>query len=172
MYLIINVGSTGTGKSTLVNKEFVDKGRKVFIFDQQNEYSQLAWYDKAAIKDQMRFFGSMEDFYAAWKTLSKGYTIVVEEATGIYSGRVSKEVITFILSKRHIKMNFVCNFHFMHSVPKNLMSFADLLYIRKTGDFEMDVKKKFPQYLETWREINASSDPYEHRMIKVSNLTK
>ena len=172
MYLILNIGSTGTGKSTLVNEEFIGKGRKVFIFDQQNEYPQLAWYDKKNIQPQMRFFGAISEFYSAWKTLPKGYTIVVEEATGIYSGRASQEVITFILSKRHIKMNFVCNFHFLHAVPKNMASFADIIFLRKTNDFEMDVKKKFPQFLNDWKEVNADPNKYAFKELRVSNLTK
>ena len=172
MFLFCNVGSTGTGKSKFIADEFLNKNRKVFIYDFQNEYKNLPIYNgQKPIPNQCRFFGDFGVFEKLIRSLPKGYTIVIEEATGIFSGKTGQSFIQLILSKRHHSKNYVCNFHSMHRIPKNLAEFCDVLILRKTGDFGKDVKDKFPHLYKDWLELKSSSDKYEKRIYYLSNLT-
>ncbi len=172
MFLICNVGSTGTGKSTLINDDFIDKGRKILVYDFQNEYKDLPYYNGKNLTGQMRYHGSLVMFQRLIKTLPKGYTVVIEEATGVFSGKAGQSFIEMILSKRHHARIYICNFHSLHRIPKNLVEFCDLLVLRKTGDFGSDVKSKFPHLYDEWLQIKKSSNKYEKRTYTLSNLTQ
>lgn len=173
MYLVANVGGTGSGKSTLLKKMMSQRSiGKIFIFDVQNEYEDIPPY-KGEILPKMRFIGmNIEGFIDVVKKLPKGYWIFIEEATGFFRGRSSKDFINIILSKRHIKQNFVLNFHTLHRIPIDIVEFTDIIYLRKTLDIEDNIKKKFPNILETWKSIKRSPDPYEMRALYMSNLTE
>ena len=44
--------------------------------------------------------------------------------------------------------------------------------MRKTGDLEKNVKDKFPEQLESWKEVKRSSNPFDMRTFYLSNLTQ
>lgn len=171
MYLIINAGSTGTGKSTLI-KRMLAQSSKFLIFDVQNEYDGIPIYN-GKILPKMRFCkNDIIKFIDLVKRLDKGYNVFIEEATGFIKGRSSLDFIKLVLSKRHLKINFILNFHSLHRVPLDLVEFTDIIYLRKTGDLEKNVKEKFPDILETWKKVKKSPNKYEVRALYLSNLTE
>jgi hypothetical protein len=169
-YIIFNVGATGTGKSEII-RNLIKEGRKIFVYDLQNEYELPEFRC-----NQYRFSGktkSIDDFMCeVVKLEGTGYTIVIEEATGVFSSSRSKEWERLILSKRHDKLTYILNFHTLHKIPPFLFTYADLLILRKTGDFIHDIKKKFPQFLEIVQELEISKNLFDYRIIKLSNLVK
>lgn len=177
-YLICNLGSTGTGKSKLID-DMINKGVKVLVFDFQNEYTipTLSECHKSKNYNQIRFPAidhTIEEFmdFVKAKGINKGYTVVIEEATGVFSSHRSKEFEVVILSKRHYLTHFILNFHSLHKVPPFIVDYTDAFVLRKTMDFEKNVKSKFPKIYDDWEKIQLSENIYEKKVIYWSSLTK
>lgn len=171
MYLILNVGSTGTGKSTLI-KEVIRTKRRVFVFDYQNEFIDLPIFLGKPI-DKMRYVGELTDFMGIVEKLhGGGYYVVIEEASGLFESRIKSDYTKMLLSKRHTKTNYILNFHSLQDVPPKIWRYSDLLYMRKTNDMVKDVKKKFPQLLNVWGSVYNDKNVYSFEVVKLSNLTK
>lgn len=170
MYLIANVGGTGTGKSTLI-KTLLKQGRRIFIFDVQNEYTKIPFFDPKNLRNQMRYYGDFSTYLDICELLPKGFFCVIEEATGVFDSKIGLRFTNMILSKRHTGKTWVVNFHLMQYIPPKLVGFIDVLVLRKTGDIEKNIKSKFPQYLEEWKKILKDKDRYVKKVYFCSNLT-
>lgn len=167
MLLITIAGSTGTGKSTMA-KKIVNASKQVFIFDRQDEYDDIPYYE-GKILPRMRFFGSFDEFIDILSTL-RGYTVIAEEATGIFSGRAGKSFIDIVLSKRHTNNTFVLVFHSIYRVPLNLYEFTDQFIIHKTNDQPDMVKKKYPNLLRAFMDVNRMQDKHAKKIVRLTQL--
>ncbi len=171
MYLILNVGSTGTGKSTMIF-ETMKTANRVLVYDYQKEYTDLPVY-KDQILPQMRFTGSMPDFLELVKKVrGKGFVVVIEEATGVFESRINIDSTRLLLSKRHDKTSYILNFHSMQDVPPKIWRYTDLLYLRKTNDMSKDIRKKYPTLFNSWVAVSNDSNRYACKVLKISNLTR
>lgn len=171
MYLIVNVGSTGTGKSQYI-RNLIKQGKRIFIYDVQNEYGNVDVFDPLRPKNQMRYYGEFSRFLDIVDKLPKGYIVAVEEATGVFDSKIGLRFTNMILSKRHSGITYIVNFHLMQYIPPKLVGFMDVLILRKTGDFEKNIEKKFEPYLSDWKKIKASEDVYLKKIYYCSNLTQ
>lgn len=171
MYLILNVGSTGTGKSTQVF-EAMRTASRVLVYDYQGEYTDLPVY-QGKVLARMRFVGDMPDFLELVQRIKgKNFLVVVEEASGCFESRIKTDATKLFLSKRHHKTNYILNFHSMQDVPPKIWRYSDLLYLRKTNDMTKDIKKKFPSLVNTWVSVVNDPDRYKCEVLKLSNLTR
>lgn len=177
-YLVLNVGNTGTGKSTMI-KKIIDTGARVCVYDFQGEYEDLPTFKEALINKnfkQFRFIGadtSIESFmeFVHKHLVFKGYNIIIEEATGVFNSSRSDEFTRLILSKRHHLTSYILNFHALQRVTPSIYEYCDILYLRKTGDFEKNIKNKFPNIFEDWNEIKKSQNKYMYKVLYLSTLT-
>ena len=169
MILITIAGATGTGKSTIA-KKIVNTSKHCLVFDRQNEYEGIPYYN-GTILPRMRFFGDFTEFTEIAKGL-KGYTIVAEEATGIFSGRASKSFNDILLSKRHTNNTFILIFHSIHRIPMNLYEFTDVFIMHKTNDIIDNVRKRYPNIYKSFVEVNNSQNKDYHykKIIKLTGL--
>jgi hypothetical protein len=169
MILICIAGATGTGKSTMA-KKIVNTSKHVFIYDRQNEYDGIPYYS-GQVLPRMRFFGDFAEFTEIAKNV-KGYTIVTEEATGIFSGRASRQFIDIVLSKRHTNNTFILIFHSIHRIPMNIYEFTDVFIMHKTNDIIDNVRKRYPNIYKSFIEVNnVNNKDYNYKkIIKLTGL--
>lgn len=167
MYLIGIAGSTGTGKSTFAKKT-VEAAQACFVYDRQNEYKNLPSY-AGQILPKMRYFGNFDEYIEICDRL-KGYTIICEEATGIFSGRAGRSFIDIVLSKRHSGNTFVLIFHSIHRVPINIYEFMDFFILHKTNDIEKNIISKYPNLHRHFLEVRSNPDYHFKKTIKLTGL--
>jgi ABC-type phosphate/phosphonate transport system ATPase subunit len=171
MVLYIIVGETGSGKTTLT-KKLMSIYPQVCVYDIQNEYGLKpfsAKYNNEKFQLPNNKY-TFEDFVTFTKRL-KGYCFVIEEATGILRGSVGKSFVQSILSKRHTQNRYILIFHSLHRVPMQLYEFADYIYLYKTQDLEMNIKKKYPNLLPFYKELQ-NAPKYSYKLFKQTNLAK
>jgi hypothetical protein len=173
MILTVIIGSTGSGKTHLA-KQLIQKYPQICIYDVQNEYG-LKPFD--AKNNNKRFqlpnnIYTFKDFCIFTQRL-KGYCFVIEEATGLFSGRIGETFKQSILSKRHTQNRYILIFHALHRVPTQIYEFADYVYLLKTNDLEKNVKSKYPHIYEDFKKLNKKETPkYSKILYKNTDLAK
>lgn len=171
MILTLIIGETGSGKSTRA-KDLIKIYPQVCVYDIQNEYGLQPFSSKGNNKKFQlpNNLYTFDDFVKFTKKL-KGFCFVIEEATGVLRGSVGKEFIQSILSKRHTQNRFILIFHALHRVPPQLYEFADYIFLHKTQDLEMNVKKKYPNLLPFYKELQTAPK-YSYKLFRQTNLAK
>jgi hypothetical protein len=158
---IINVGGTGTGKSTEVRKILKSlKPSIVEIYDINGEFDDITGTDDCERHDI---------FLERVKTLQNA-TVVFEEATIFFSNRGSSEKLTeMLVRKRHLQTNIILNFHSVRSIPKYVFDFVDYVFLRKTNDTLKSVKEKIDndRFIEIFEKVNNDKNPYAMEIYKV-----
>ena len=140
MYLILFIGHTGQGKSTLAQK--LVKEKKIYVFDVNNEYKHLP-IDTGAIYPKMRNIDlDLKKFITNCEKL-KNTNILIEDATGFLRGRQSAEFSRLLVKKRHQQNNYIILFHSINRVPPEVMEMSNFIYLFKTNDNFDIVDKKF-----------------------------
>lgn len=173
MILTVIIGSTGSGKTCLA-KQLIKKYPNLCIYDVQNEYG----LDKFDAKNNNKRFQLPNNIYTfndfcIFTQRLKGYCFVIEEATGLFSGRIGDAFKQSVLSKRHTQNRYILIFHALHRVPTQIYEFADYVYLLKTNDLEMNVKKKYPHILEDFKKLNDKNTPkYSKILYKNTDLAK
>ncbi|HEX7904834.1 MAG TPA: hypothetical protein VF487_13240 [Chitinophagaceae bacterium] len=148
MYCILSVGMTGQGKSKFV-KDYIS-GKRCYVFDVQNEYSDLA---VNPIADRGRLITLDEKQFVLHCTGKKNTVCVFEEATGFFEGKLDKTVRRLVLSKRHSGNYFIFCFHSISSIPPRLMQLTNYVVLFKTGDEPYQVEQKFPSLLSHYMQL-------------------
>lgn len=139
MNLILVVGHTGQGKSTLVRKMI--EGKAAYVFDVNNEYPMLP----KDYKVNFRFRHvemNLKKFVSVCERL-KSYNIVFEDSTGFLRGKQSAHFMRLIIAKRHSGNNYFLIFHSLNRVPPELLELCNVLFLFKTNDYEDIVRRKF-----------------------------
>lgn len=140
MYLILVIGHTGQGKTTVVNK--IIEGKNQYVFDVNNEYHHLS-NDKDGFTSKMRNTDLNIGRFVANCARLKNTNIVFEDATGFLQGRQSREMSRLMAAKRHSQNNYLILFHSINRVPPELMEMSNYILLFKTNDFEDNVVRKF-----------------------------
>lgn len=188
MLLTLIIGETGSGKS-VVARDFVRKSRACCVYDVQGEYGLPPWPQN---KQKFCIYprnGGIQKFVQICGSTT-GFTHIVEESTGVFRDRLSQDFINIILSKRHDKNNYIVVSHLLNKVPTDLVGFADVIILFRTGDLRKNIKSKYPELLphfdalqksnkkiqvqgsEAWNTKNPGKPVFinEHVIIKKSNL--
>lgn len=158
---IINVGSTGSGKTTVTKGLLREIPLKKFIFDVNNEYREFG--SQAVLMP-------MKNFLNEAKT-KKDTCIVFEEATIFFrhSG-TSEETYYLLVQKRHTNNIIIFNFHSLRQVPLYILDFCNYMYLLNTNDNPKNIEEKFGEnekIIQAFRKIHSEKKPYNKIMIKL-----
>jgi len=144
MYVYVNVGQTGAGKTTFVKKKILNRlltgeyDIKPFIFDPNGEYIEYGSEKNTSFKDFINECMNRE------KSL-----IVFEEATIFFRHGVnSEQIMNMLVRKRHTQNIIVLNFHALRQVPAHILDFTDYLTLFRTKDNPNIIYNRFKDYPE------------------------
>lgn len=161
---IINVGMTGSGKTTVAKKILSQIKIPIFIFDVNREYSEF--------NNRNTNFINFNNFVAMANTLNKS-CIVYEEATIFFShSGCTENIKSQLVRKRHTGNLIIFNFHSMRQVPLFLLDFCDLLILGKTNDTGRLIMDKFKyneNIINAFEELKAENNNYAKRYITTIN---
>jgi hypothetical protein len=152
--LILIIGHTGQGKSTVAKKIAKAGGKKPFVFDVNNEYEA---FPRHTAGDFVEFLDSIENITDT--------NVIFEEATGYLSGRIGDRVKRLVINKRHKRNNYIFLFHSIADVPPFLYRLSNYIYLLKTADIYDVVKQKEPKLLGAWQKLQ-SAPKYSKVIIK------
>lgn len=143
--LILIIGHTGQGKSTVAKKIAKAGGKKTFVFDVNNEYEGFPRHTEG---DFSTFLQEVENSYDT--------NAIFEEATGYLSGRIGDRVKRLVINKRHKRNNYIFLFHSIADVPPFLYRLSNYIYLLKTADLYEVVKQKEPKLLGAWQKLQTA----------------
>lgn len=161
---IINVGNTGTGKTTetkdLLNA-FKITEKSFFIYDVNKEF--LEFYEGKFLK--------FKEFLKEANTKTNT-VIVFEEATIFFQhNKTSEDIYELLVRKRHTNNTLIFNFHALHQVPIFILDFANYMILRQTNDVPSLIQKKFETYkniYESFEFVQESENFFEKQYIKLN----
>ena len=157
---IVNVGATGTGKSTETRAILMQSSQPEFIYDVNGEYKDY----KGAISNM-----NFKDFLSNAKNKTNT-TIVFEEATIFFKQQGSTEdMLNLLVRKRHSNNIIILNFHSLRKVPLDILDFTNYMIIHKTNDLDAVISKKYEEHVDIWnayKEVKESLNHYEKRYVK------
>lgn len=152
--LILIIGHTGQGKSTVAKKLSKAGGKKTFVFDVNNEYEGFTRHTDG---DFTAFLDEVE--------ASTDTNVIFEEATGYLSGRIGERIKRIVINKRHKRNNYIFLFHSIADAPPFLYRLSNYIYLLKTADILEAVKQKEPKLLNAWQKLQ-SAPKYSKVIIK------
>ena len=175
MYNTVVMGGTGTGK-TETSKDILNSSNVGFVFDFQNsgDWDHLPKFDPRNPQKKCRVTPSMGYDYKGFIKLvekfyfNKGATIIMEEAKCLFpSNQLDPEINRFLISCRHNMVNFVFLFHSAGQIPPFILTFTDIVVIKRV-DGEVDMlKKKFNK--KVWEcQMECKKDPKKTFTLGVS----
>jgi DNA helicase HerA-like ATPase len=144
--IYIIVGSTGTGKTTLVKSLIKGKEKNTLVFDPNYSYSECVQIDcpyklvNIALK-------------------SNNKNIIFEEATAYFVGAREKELRNLLIRHRHLKHNIFLIYHFLNSIPPTVFAVCNYFIIFKTLD-------KYNLYLPF--EIPTIKEKFKFKILKIN----
>ncbi len=95
--------------------------------------------------------------------------IVVEDASRYFSLQLNKRQKRYLLNSKQKNLDIVLVFHYLSTLPTELLKMADYLTIFKTGEKFYDEKKYFfPDFKEAFEEVFESKNKYENITIKLN----
>lgn len=150
MQTTLLIGTTGTGKTPFI-WEFA-KGRKLFVFDIQNEYGNRTKYAGQEIKNlsnnwiDERARHTQADYELFIKQCErKTNTICVfEDATAFLEGKINKDMRKLLVSKLFTRNIYILVFHSISAVPPRVLQLSDYVVLFPTNDELYQVQKKYP----------------------------
>ena len=161
---IINVGMTGSGKTTVTKKILSQIEIPIYIFDVNREYSEF--------KNLNTNHDNFNNFVAMANTRIKS-CVIYEEATIFFShSGCTENIKSQLVRKRHTGNLFVFNFHSMRQVPLFLLDFCDLLILGQTNDTGKLIMDKFKyneNIINAFEELKAENNIYAKRYIQKIN---
>jgi len=157
------VGGTGTGKSTFARKiinEEIKKGKKPYIFDVNNEYSDLP--------RSINFDEFLDELIKKENTIA-----VIEEATVFVSNKQwDKRILEILVKKRHSNNSIVFLYHSLRAVPVNIADLANYFCIKKTNDNPQIIATKFKGYDEITQALENSKESKNQYITSIVELNK
>lgn len=159
--LWIVCGFTGTGKTTFV-KRLISKVPDPVIYDVNNEYNRPQFYG-----DELP---AVDDWLEYVNTKARNKVVIVDEATIFFKTSGSgKKLMEALVRKRHTKNTYILNFHFLGSVPNDVLAFANYFVLFKTKEREDLIRPKLesePVIWSCYKQLQTHPNPHEHRVIK------
>jgi len=168
------VGATQTGKTTYVKTNIIPKYPNVLVYDVQNQYSDLQYWNRQK-KGKFRVSPlemTFDQFVLLGQSLTN-FLFVYEEATQFLEGKVSKEMKANLVGKAHTGNRFLFFFHSFTQVPPRIIDFTDYLIQFKTGVSDEDgLKKKMrlKKIIENYYSLE-SLPRFSHKIERISNLS-
>ena len=182
---ILNVGGTGSGKTTFVKKSIIPNAKNIILFDMYgDEYNEVDnIYTITKIKD---FKGGLcrivldKSIYensqllvdTFWSELTKlnNTTFVMEDATIFLDSRRDNDVKQLLVEKRHSNMSYVWLFHSVSEIPPYIYKGSNAIRIGKTKDIDKDVINKFrgnEELIRAYMFVKNSKNKYESKFLKL-----
>lgn len=191
-------GMKGSGKTTLGMSFISSKfgSPNTICYDPFNNFGQIEWVNESGginkekglllIKDEnhlrasyksgekrIRFappFWEVEDFINILR-MSKNFHILLEESTGLFpNGRIPSRLIMECQGTRHTGNHVIFMFHSLNSVPPQIFTFIDELYLFRTGDLERNIKSKFPRLLSNGIYERVNAHPVEDHYYELLTM--
>jgi hypothetical protein len=168
---ILNVGATGTGKTSEVVKILQSVNFDTYIFDFQREAKYKPFKNLWDVNNL-----SFEDFLI--NTQGKKKSCFVFEEASIFLKHTAKKknlqraLDELLVGKRHANNLVIFNFHSLRRVPLELLDFTDLLILGKTTDNPAHIEHKFGEYIQIWNAFNQvrqSTDIHVHKYVQLGN---
>lgn len=161
--VILIAGARGTGKTWLLKDrlKLVNKSA-LLIHDPNGEYKDLFPYPLLSF-----------DEFTAKATMVRGAVIAIEEATIYLNNRGSNsDVIDFLVKSRHRGNTIFLVYHSLRAIPRYIFELSDYVILKKTGDAENEVDRKFEnQALTTaFREVITAKGKFATKAIKVNSI--
>lgn len=170
MIVILDVGAPREGKSNYAKAMIMgkNKNKPVYVYDPKNEYGQTyeTWINgnRATVPGvgliandprqmRSRYTGTekgIDPDYFLFIVLQKRNTIiVVDEATSILKGQLSKDWNNALTGRAHSGNSFIFIFHSLTTIPPDFIrnSSCDQIVLFKTMDNQADIKTKFGSHL-------------------------
>lgn len=163
MKSILNIGMTGTGKTTEAKKQLaIFADRPKLIYDVNGEYTKGAKLP------------TMEDFMKACKKATNS-VLLFEEATMFFSARGrSADMVDLLVRKRHTNNVIIMNFHSFRTIPTYIIEMIDYMYIKRTNDTEKRVRDKFDSEILSEKFVlcqeKSKFDPFFTVKVSVKDL--
>lgn len=173
MISFLIVGATQTGKTTFVKTKIIPKYQNVLVYDVQNQYPELPYWNRQK-KGRFRISPlemEFEKFVLLGQALT-GFLFVYEEATQFLEGKINKEMKANLVGKAHTKNRFLFFFHSFTQVPPRVIDFTDYLIQFKTGvSDEEGVKKKMrlKKILDNYWILEVAPR-FSYKIERISNL--
>ena len=127
------LGATGTGKTSLVLQEFVNRlndKRRLYVYDRQREYG-------------VGFDSTFEEWLEKAPERQNSL-IVIEEATiNLSVHRDFQEIRELLVDKRHNNNVIILVFHTLARVPDSVIHLIDGWYMFPTHDNNKKVRTKY-----------------------------
>lgn len=178
MFNTVIMGGTGTGKSQKA-KEIVHKVKIAFVFDYQNsgDWNFLPLFDPKRFQNKCRITKG-ECTYSGFMDICKshyfnvGATIICEESKGLFpSNQLDPKVNDFLLSCRHNLVNFVFMFHGADQIPPFILTYTDLVIVKRTDGNIKTLERKFNEVVKECAD-KCKKDIRKTYIIGVSNKTQ
>ena len=187
--IIVVVGNRGTGKTDFIKKlvqaSKMPKKLVIDTFDSpvwrnmkthdflQGENTAIPLMDVDDIpfhkQGLYRVFNEDTDLleYHIQKHCSNSL-LVVEDASRYYSSKLTKQQKNYLLNSKQKNCDIILVFHFLATLPTELLKMADYLTIFKTGEKFVDEKKfYFSDFKDAFTEVFESKNQYENITIKL-----
>jgi len=169
MYCITIIAGTGQGKTTKaisIAKSQPDKG--IFIFDYRGEpaYDNFS-QDLNSSQCRALGIGPTKFLELCLHPKKKNTNIIIEEATIFLRGQAGENLRKILVSKRHNGHNIIFLYHSINAVPPEIFNMSDFIILGKTGDSEIQVKKKRPELITPFRLLKNKP---KHSFINIKNF--
>lgn len=161
-FAVINVGKTGTGKTT-VSKSMLTNWtypEDLYIYDVNGEYKDV--YPEA--------FVGFQDFMFMVQDVTNSL-ILIEEATIFFSVKSTNDILQELLvRKRHTNNIIYLNFHSIRAIPRYVFDLVDWINIFKTNDNLNTVKEKYsdPRFIEAFLKVKKDKNKWAFITLKLN----
>lgn len=178
MFNTVILGGTGTGKTHKAIEQ-VKKVKIAFVFDYQmsGDWNFLPLFDPNKFQYKCRLTRDQAN-YSEFMDICKshyfnvGATVILEEAKGLFpSNQLDLKVNDFLLSCRHNLINFVFLFHGADQVPPFILTYTDLVIVKRTDGNVDTLNRKFNQKVKECAEL-CKKDIRKTYIVGVSNKTQ
>jgi hypothetical protein len=171
MNTILLIGMTGTGKSPFIWK--YAEGKKLFVFDIQNEYGTRTKYEGLEPKnlsdnwaaERARHTAMDEKLFVLQCSKKQNTICVFEDATAFFEGRLDRDVRRLLVSKLFTRNNYILVFHCIMAVPPRVLQLTDYVVLFKTNDEMYQVEDKYPSIYPYYLQAKQSSEPIIFKTI-------
>lgn len=94
--------------------------------------------------------------------------VLVEDATRYFPLNLTRSQKNYLLNSKQKNLDIILVFHFLSTVPPELLKMADYLTIFKTNEAQVNEKKYFhPGFKEAFNHVYNSKNRFENKTIRL-----